>query len=677
MPFENNVSDPTFDAIQACVFWKNLDGYYLGCNQYFLDTFGLKSHDDFIGKQNQDLPWKNQAEDLEAIDKIVLEKGFYNGEVTLSISPSQEIIFHTKKSLFFDENQQAVGILTVSFDVTDRKKSELLVQKSLNDLLHAKNRAEASNKAKTEFLEHMRHDIRTPLTGIIGFAEIIKMEAGESLIREYADNLVASSLALLGLIDEMLESIGVGSGEIPKLKRKFDLRKTVQHVIDLHRSKAAEKNLKLNLNFDEQLPHFVIGDKIRVHRIILELIANALNFTDYGFVNLTATLAKKRNNLVIIKFIVEDSGIGMPKEMQQELYLQFKRMTPSYSGIYKGPGLGLTVIKQFIDELGGEIYVESKPYEGAKFTCILPMQESLLDDELGVDEEIDTQLERDYRATYGQLSNKIETFKDSKYYVLIVEDSLIAQKVAKTMLESFSCKVDVATTGKEALNLINKNSYDLIFMDIGLPDNDGYEIARRIRGNEFPKNTHAPIIALTAHAGEENKRRCLDVGMNAVLIKPLTGTSCTEIIENFISNSYGKVNKSTDYSGDLPPDEQKMFDLSDYPMFDIEEGIRVTGSKEMLVSMVTLMVHESFTVDFNKMQEAYQAKDWEAVQNLAHKIKGGAVYVGTSRIRMACQYLERYWKTGGRALLDPLYQQAINTLRLSLTEIKAWLAQNA
>ena len=217
------------------------------------------------------------------------------------------------------------GLLGISIDISDRKKIE-------TELHRAKELAEAASQAKTEFLENMRHDIRTPLTGIVGFSDIIKSEADNPNIKEYADNLIASSHALLDLMDEVLEAIRVSSGEIPKLKKKFILNHIVQHAMDLNKAKAASKRLDFSMEFDKEIPQYLIGDSVRIHRIVLELLANALNFTDSGSVKLTVTLASRQNREIIIKLMVQDSGMGIPKDKQQEIFLHFKRLTPSYKG---------------------------------------------------------------------------------------------------------------------------------------------------------------------------------------------------------------------------------------------------------------------------------------------------------------------------------------------------------
>jgi two-component system aerobic respiration control sensor histidine kinase ArcB len=661
------------NEIPAAIFWKDKNSIFLGCNEHFAKFGSLSSPNEIIGKTDFDLPWgKTEAELYIKDDKEVMEskKAKLNIEETQTLSNKKTITLLTNKiPLIIKETQEVVGVLGIYFDISSRKEME-------NHLEEAKNLAEAANQAKTEFLENMRHDIRTPLTGIVGFAEIIKMESDNLHIKEYAENLVVSSYALLDLLSEVLEAARVSSGEIPKLTKKFNLQKSLQQIIDLHRAKAAQKNLSLSLDIDKSLPTFVIGDNVRIHRIILELISNALNFTDQGFVKLSVTLALRKDEKLILKLIVEDSGIGIPKEKQQDIYVQFKRLTPSYQGIYKGAGLGLYVIKNFIDDLGGEIYVESEPGKGSRFTCLLSLKEPLLDNDFGIEEDIDTTLDKQYETTYAQEIKPpcMETVKRA-HHVLVVEDNPIAQKVAQSILNQMQCSSDTAENGKRALDLWKSNTYDLILMDIGLPDMDGYEITRHIRLQELTKNMHVPIIALTAHAGDENKKRCIDAGMNAVLTKPLTAKSCADIVDAFIpGRQKDTAPASVPILGvGLPDTEAELFHLDAYPLLDINAGIKSTTSKEMLTEMLKLLAEGELQIDVILLKEAFAQNNEEKVQDLAHKIKGGAVYVGTIRMKMACQYLERYWKAGHRELFGKLYEQTISVIEDTIMEINQWL----
>ncbi|MDR3504006.1 MAG: response regulator [Legionella sp.] len=553
-----------------------------------------------------------------------------------------------------------------SQDLTFEKQIQRLQKKIALLEKEAQHNADVANKAKAEFLSNMRHDIRTPLSGIMGFSELLRAETNEPRIKEYADNLVASSHALLSLMDEILETVRVSTGDVPAQKKKFDLYQLFQHIEALYKARALEKQLKLNLIWDKTLPHFVIGDKIRIHRIVLELVANALKFTNKGFVSIRVELAKKQGRNFIMKLIVHDSGIGMSQENQQDIYLQFKRLTPSYQGIYKGPGLGLYVVKQFIDDVAGEIYVASELHKGTSFTCIIPLQESLLNNEQGADKE--------QIAIPTYLEPTTVTIKNNGTRVLIVEDNRIAQSVARALLTNLSCQVDIAANSYEALEYYERTVYDLIFMDIGLGEGmDGYEITQKIRSKEDDDH-HTPIVALTAHALDESRQRCIESGIDAVLTKPLTRTQAIDILKTFVPGRIAYTSPSTSkIQADLPARSEELFQLGQFPLLDYEQGLKNCGTNCMLVELLTLMITQELPADLEQMKNAFAKKNYDVVERIAHKIKGGAVYVGTTRMKYACQYLERYWKTGAREHFNRLYHQAITVIDETFVHIADWL----
>ncbi|CBJ12910.1 putative sensory histidine-kinase / response regulator [Legionella longbeachae NSW150] len=645
------------------VYWKDKNGVYQGCNNLQAQSAGLQFGYEVVGKTDFDLPWeKEQAELIRKNDRQILETGETEVIEEIIQVKGKEAIFLSHKSPIRNKNGEIIGVLGMSVDITERKKIEA-------ELNIAKEKAETANRAKTEFLENMRHDIRTPLTGIVGFSDIIKEEAQNPRIKEYADNLVASSHALLDFMDEVLEAIHVSSGEIPRVKKKFELQNLLQHLIDLNKAKAFSKHLELSLDFDKNIPKYLIGDNIRIHRIILELLTNSLNFTDSGFVKLTAQLAKQEGREVILKFIVEDTGIGIPQDKQQEIFLQFKKLTPSYKGIYKGAGLGLAVLKQFVDELDGEIYVKSTVSKGTIFTCIIPLKMALLEDDTGVDQDFADLKKINLKHKTESNINKSDITTLFQHRILVVEDNPIAQIVAKTFLNQCDCHVDIAIDGQSALTYWRQNKYDLIFMDIGLPDMDGYQVTHHIRVQEIAKNLHTPIIALTAHVGDENKQRCIESGMNAVINKPLTPKNCRDILNTFIPS----IQTPKIEAADLSNSEARFFDLSAFPIFDIKEGIKTTGTEKTLFDMLKLMLEYSLAEDSSMLKKAHAQGDWEEVQKFAHKIKGGAIYVGATRMKIACQYLENCWKNGQHELLEKLYQQVLQVIDESQTEISSWI----
>jgi two-component system, OmpR family, aerobic respiration control sensor histidine kinase ArcB len=512
------------------VFWKDKDLIYRGCNYNFAHSAGFRSPDEVIGKTDDEMLWSADSTRIyQAEDEQVLRTGLkiLNKEVTIAIPNQIEKVLSISKVPLYDDNNNTIGVLGIYIDVTPYKELQSFLVKE-------KEAAECANKVKTEFLENMRHDIRTPLTGIVGFANLLKNEAECVKLKEYAVNIIESSYALLDLMNEVLEATKVSSGEVPVLIKKFQLYKKIQEVITLNQAKAKYKRIALTFDYDATIPPYVIGDAVRIHRIVLELVANALNFTEEGSVKLSVRLAKREQRNLVIKICVEDTGIGMPADKQQEIFVQFKRLTPSYRGIYKGAGLGLTIVNKFIDELDGEIYVESEPKKGTKFTCYIPLRESLTEDEFGCDNQRSQHTNKrcDMMSVYKDLP--LTATRPGQSKVLLIEDDMLTTIVQQMILSNLNCDVDIANNGQSALKLCDRNKYDLIFMDIGLPDIDGCEITKRIRSKEAGKGNAVPIIALTAHIDSENEAYCLSAGMNMVLNKPLIDDKTKEILDAFI-----------------------------------------------------------------------------------------------------------------------------------------------
>jgi two-component system aerobic respiration control sensor histidine kinase ArcB len=641
--------ESVIESMPGNYWWKDLNGIYRGYNTTLLHTLGLRSKSEVIGKSDYELPWREQAAQLYEHDNIVIKTGKpYISEEIVSSRVGEMLTFLVTKVPLRNNKGKVIGTIGSSVDITKQKELE-------KDLRKAKEQAEAANRVKTEILENLRHDIRTPLTGIVGFASIIAEESKDPKMKEYVNNLVASSYALNDLLNEILEVIRIGS-EIPILKKKFDLKNKLSDVIKLTKPRALQKNIQLIFNYDEKIPHFLIGDFKRIHRIVLELVTNALNFTNQGFVKLSAQLEKEGKRKIVLRIEVEDTGIGIPPEKKQEVFLHFKRLTPSYEGIYKGAGLGLSIVKQFVEELEGEVYIESREEGGTCFIIFLPLKKPLLQNEFGVDKtEILPSREPLARVVPAKEAEgkQLEEATD-KSHILLVEDQEVAAKVGKIILTGLNCQVDTAADGKTALALFNQRLYHLVFMGIGLPDIDGYEVTKRIRLLELNTDTHVPIIALTAHVDEENKQHCINVGMNAVLSKPLSKEKARDIIHAFIPYHEQAGKAGLKQKTDSLLTEDKVID------FEVAKSL-YGGKKEAILEMVKMLV-ESFKEEEHHLQEAYDKQGWDTIKAIAHKLKGGSSYCGTMRLKKACDQLETAIKEKRTEDYSRLYHQMMDEI---------------
>jgi two-component system, OmpR family, aerobic respiration control sensor histidine kinase ArcB len=653
--------DNVLAQLPGNVYWYSKDFVYLGCNENSAKTLGV-ARSEAVGRDFRELMGRIKNVDKKVIDmlicdgKQVIETNIpkLNIEEPPFIGPDgQRLYWVANKVPLRNRYGETYGVVGISTDITNQKQLEL-------ELRLAKEKSEAANQAKTEFLANMRHDIRTPLSGIVGCAQIIQSQASdEKKVAEFAEDLVQSSDALLEFLNKVLESIKVASGEIPLLKKKFDLHHALKLVIQLNQAKASQKGLLLSLDYDKTIPTYVISDPIRVQRIILELVTNALKFTQQGEVKLTVKLMKQEAHQLIVKMVVSDTGIGIPIDKQHDLYTRFRRFVPSYEGIYSGVGLGLSIIKQFLDDLQAEIYLESQPKQGSRFTCLIPFQEPLLMDSLGVEKNELPSLETLPTAQLTKpviqefVVGKLSASAGSR--ILVVEDQAIPAKVAQNILSRLHCQVDIAIDGEAALQYINQQNYDLIFMDIGLPGNDGCEVTRRIRLKQWRRNPSVPIIGLTAHVETDNKRRCLAAGMEAVFTKPLTPEKAVEILDAFVPSYQQSL---LQYSAISEPVNIE----TEIAVLDVDKAIQLTGSKEFVKEAFTLMI-SGLVKDLDTLQQLSKKNDWQAIMDIAHKWKGGASYCGAFRLEQACQKLIIYLRAGSvenaKVFYDDMIQEMI------------------
>ena len=637
------------DDLPGDVYWKRCQGkelIYSGMNRTGIESLhkmGFKwKIGDIVENTDRHLFDKKTAEIFIKNDLEVIETGVARTREETAILPSgKKIIQLSTKRPLLDKKGHTIGVAGVSIDITKLKETQLHLDMALK-------KAEAANEAKTEFLENMRHDIRTPLSGIVGCAQLLQSEKLEpKKVSEYANDLVQSSGALLDFLNNVLEGIQVVTGEIPIVKKKFDVFKQLDRIVDLNKSLAAEKNLSLIFDYDKAIPLYLVGDPARLQRIVLELITNALTFTKKGKVDLKVKLKKNEARQVVLEITVSDTGIGIPGDKQEEIFIRFKRLTPSSQGIYKGLGLGLTMVKQFIEDLGGEIYVTSQLQKGSSFTCLIPFQVPLVMDHEGVEEiplpfKIKTQAYKKPIETIGQE-------KGGGNRILLVEDDALAAKIAQMILSQLNCVIDVAPDAKTAEQKLQENDYQLILMDIGLPDMDGIALTHRIRLHQWQMNHSIPIIGLTAHIGQEKKQRCLDAGMNAVISKPLKKETADELLSTFVRDE-----ACSQLSSIASPTRGAVVDFGIIKTL-LEDDELIKECRELMLS--------GLSEDLEKLASWYQSSDWESIQAIAHKWRGAASYYGAKRLEQACEKLDVAWVDAGpNEKFNNLYEQLIQEM---------------
>ena len=504
------------------VFWKDTQSMYLGCNQNYAELVGLHSPEEIIGKTDLDLNWQlggHTAELFQQGDRETLT-GYpiTNQQETLVLPNGKKLITLVSKLPIYDDLQNPLGIVGCFTDITPLKEKE-------RELRQAKKQAEAANQTKSLFLMNISHDIRTPLSGLLGMAEILAQQMRGKADETAALDLIEAGKHLLDFLNEVIEFSKCESGDLPLYDQKFNLQELVNKVIALIKPSAHAKQLILNLTWDPYIPLYLIGDPIRIHRILLNLLTNAVKFTPRGHIDVrVAVLRKLKRQRFIIQLQVQDTGIGIPKDKQDLIFTRFERVHPAYQGQYHGCGLGLALVKQFIDALDGEISVESKENQGSTLTCLIPLREALSCPIYA--EAISHPVAKKLQPT-RELNQSIK--------VLLVEDNPLVQTATKHLLQSLDLCVDTAATGQKTLTQIQTQDYSLILMDIGLPDQSGCDVAKAVhRWQKKQRKKLSVIVALSAHLDEIETQRCFDSGMQQVFIKPLDKEKARELISKFV-----------------------------------------------------------------------------------------------------------------------------------------------
>jgi PAS domain S-box-containing protein len=422
------------------------------------------------------------------------------------------------------EHGEVRRILSISHDITKRKQAEEALKKARDeleirvaertselveineDLRRAKEAAEAADIAKSQFLATMSHELRTPLNAVIGMTSLLLDDNPMPEQRESIEIIKTSGEALLSLINEILDFSKMGKGKIDLERHPLKLRRCVEESIDLLVGEALGKSLNLSYLIDEDVPDTIMGDQTRLRQILGNLLSNAVKFTDAGEVIVSVSCQQKMWDLYEFHFCVRDTGIGIPQDQMSKLFKPFSQVDASNTRRYGGSGLGLAICKNLVEMMRGRIWAESEPGKGSIFHFTIPA-------EVQSDEASDS---KKPAIREENLSPDL----DRDLHVLLAEDDLLNQKVTIAMLKKLGCFVDAVANGKEAISTLERRHYDIVLMDMQMPEMDGLEATRIIR--QRWKTAEQPmIIALTAHALEGDQERCIKTGMDSYIAKPI------------------------------------------------------------------------------------------------------------------------------------------------------------
>lgn len=443
-------------------------------------------------------------------------------------------------------NETTLGLLSIillncantieasALNMEVREQNEVLetkITERTHQLEVEKTRAEEASIAKSSFLATMSHEIRTPMNGVLGMAQVLATTTLTEEQKLYVDTILESGNSLLMVINDVLDFSKIEAGKMSLENISFNLTHLVTDTVNLFKSKAIDKNIQLTSAIDDNCPIELKGDNLRIKQILQNLVSNAIKFTENGSVKINISGTKIAEDSASLMVSVIDTGIGIDQGSQGKLFSDFTQVDSSTTRKFGGTGLGLAICKKLIILMNGEIGVTSQPDKGTTFWFTLNL-------------DINNATEKEGQQNVAKLTQKQTPLSGN---ILLVEDNAVNQMVAQAILNKFGLTAEIANDGLEAVQKIKLKQYDLILMDCQMPVLDGFDATKEIRQfeNEQPQNMHVPIIALTANAHDKDKERCLAIGMDDYLSKPIVKNDLYNMLSHYLAIQHATKNQQT------------------------------------------------------------------------------------------------------------------------------------
>jgi PAS domain S-box-containing protein len=530
--------------------------------------------------------------------------------------------FPVELSLSTWETRQGQFFSAIVRDISERKRTESALEL-------AKEAAEQANRTKSQFLASVSHEIRTPMNGVIGMTELLSATALSEDQRKYMAAIRSSANSLLHIINDILDLSKIEAGKLELEHTALHLPEMVQQIVYSASPAAEAKGLQIACSIAPQVPPLVLGDLVRLRQVLTNLVGNAIKFTDEGKVEVRVTATgEAQAGIQVIRFDVADTGIGIDTNLHEKIFESFCQADASTSRKYGGTGLGLSICKRLVEIMGGELELESTPGQGSTF---------------GFSLELEVATGNNMPATQKQPA-PAEPLPPLR--VLVAEDTLVNQQVFQAYLQSRGHTIETVENGYAALDLLRRQEFDLVLMDVEMPELDGVETTRMVRDpQQGARDPNIPIVAVTAHAILGDRERFLSAGMNGYVSKPINFAELDDAMRRVMQQAKRRRTHSRQKQNRISASIDRDYALT-----------LIGGNGDALDRITTIFVEESGVI-LGRLEQGFRDQDLDTARRAAHSMKGSAATIGALPLSRTAEKMEKalrdgQWEEGRRLLPD-------------------------
>ncbi len=636
MIFSLAVEDGSITSLNPA--FERLTGW--SCDAWINKPFTSLSHPEDVPRAIANIHQVILGESIPPFELRILTRSGENRSAEFIVTPHR------------DERRTVRFILGIARDITDRKRAE-------QDMRAAKEAAETASQAKSEFLANMSHEIRTPMNGFIGMTGLLlETELGEQQ-RDFVETIRSSGETLLTLINDILDFSKIESGKLDLENHPFALRSCIEGSLDLVAAAAAEKGLELSATFDAQCPESIVGDVTRVRQILVNLLNNSVKFTAKGKVSVNVEARPRASGMLQLHISVRDTGVGIQANRIDHIFESFSQADASTTRKFGGTGLGLSITKHLVELMDGRIWVESEVNVGSTFHITIQTRLPLGDEAMVLDKRSQREAMVD-RNLAQRLPLRI----------LVADDNVINQKVAHLLLENMGYRADLAADGLEVLAAVRRQTYDVILMDVQMPELDGLETTGRIH-QEIAPELRPKIIAVTAGAMRGDREKCIAAGMDDYVSKPVQADELQAALKRCMG-------VSSDPDEPLPVSPTKTLRVDQpaagkmlsVPVVKPSVNLQVITNLHRVKPAVVNELIDNFLTSAEErvaaIREAVETSNDAKLRTAAHSLKGSSGTLGAMRMAQFCSDLET--RSGDGLLGEAEYVHRVETTTRKLED---------